>query len=45
MKKSTIRERFFDGVKIKDPFEPEIPKNLKIDNYFTAPFKMDRKEK
>ena len=39
------RERFFDSIKIKDPFEPIIPEELEITNYFTAPFKFERKEK
>lgn len=41
----TYRERFFDFIKLKDPTEPEIPKHLEMQNYFTAPFKLSHKEK
>lgn len=45
LKVSSWRERLFDFLKIKDPFEPKIPEHLVRDVYFTAPFKLERKEK
>jgi len=44
LERSTFRERVFDFLKVRDPFEPVIPQHLEIDNYFTAPFKLARKE-
>ena len=43
--KSDWRERFFDWIKIRDPFEPVVPEHLEVDNFFTAPFDYERKEK
>ena len=45
LERSTFRERMFDCLKVRDPFEPVVPQHLEIDNYFTAPFKFERKEK
>lgn len=43
--KSDWRERFFDWIKVRDPFEPVVPEHLEIDNFFTAPFDYDRRDK
>ena len=43
--KSDLRERFFDWIRIRDPFEPVVPEHLEIANYFTAPFDYERRQK
>jgi hypothetical protein len=30
---------------VKDPFEPVVPEHLEIENYFTAPFDYERRDK
>ncbi len=42
---SSWRQRFFDYIKVRDPMDPNIPSHLVRDVYFTAPFKLERKER
>lgn len=44
LKVSSWRQRFFDFFKVRDPFNPKVPEHLVRDLYFSAPFKLDRKE-
>ncbi|XP_064396523.1 anoctamin-7-like isoform X2 [Halichondria panicea] len=44
LKVSSWRQRFFDYIKVRDPMDPNIPSHLVRDVYFTAPFKLERKE-
>ena len=45
LKVSSWRERVFDAIKLRDPFEPVVPRHLKRHNYFSAPFNYDKKTK
>ena len=39
------RTKFFERVlKIRDPFDPQIPEEFETHHYLTAPFKKDQKE-
>lgn len=44
LKVASYRERFFDAIKLKDPFEPNVPRHLRRISYFSAPFSYTRRD-